>query len=150
MAGHTHQSPNPTPRSRHLIVPQRTANVSNSPSARMEHEIQMALLRRRAAMTRAVSPNISAREQWLLAGLIDTATHWVKHPVNYSHPYSKPATVPDALLNVRHDYEYCDVSVSRSDHNMLDYNFQVSQRLTSDLTNTPQQCNKERQLCQSS
>ena len=45
-----------------------------------EHEIQMALLRRRAAMTRAVSPNMSAREQWLLAGLKDTATHWVQAP----------------------------------------------------------------------
>ena len=31
----------------------------------------------------------------------------------------------------------------RSDDNTPDHNFQVSQRLTSDLTTTPQQCDKE-------
>ena len=41
---------------------------------RWKHEIQIALLRRRAAVTRAAVPNISARERWLLAGLIDRAT----------------------------------------------------------------------------
>ena len=46
-------------------------------------------------------------------------------------------------LRVRHEYEYCDVCVNRSDDNMLDDNFQVSQRLTSDPTTTPQQCTKE-------
>ena len=53
-------------------------------------------------------------------------------------------------LGVRHEYEYCDVCVSRSDDNMLDVCFQESQ-LTSDPMTTPQQCNKEdRQRCQSS
>ena len=43
-----------------------------------KHEIQGALLRRRAAMTQGVLPNTSAREQWLLAGLRDRATnHWI-------------------------------------------------------------------------
>ena len=36
-----------------------------------KHEIQIALLRRRTAMTRAVLPNPSARAEWLLAGLMD-------------------------------------------------------------------------------
>ena len=45
--------------------------------------------------------------------------------------------------SVRHEYEYCDVCVNRPDDNMLDCNFQVWQRLTSDLTPTPQQCDKE-------
>ena len=44
---------------------------------------------------------------------------------------------------VRHEYECCDVCVNRSDDNMLDDCFQVSQRLTSDPTTTPQQCHKE-------
>ena len=34
--------------------------------------------------------------------------------------------------------EYCDVCVNRSGDNMLDVCFQVSQRLTSDPTTTPQ------------
>ena len=49
--------------------------------------------------------------------------------------------------SVRHEYEYCDVCVNRSDDNMLDDNFQVSQRLTSDLTTTPHQCTKEMDNC---
>ena len=40
---------------------------------RWKHDIQVALLRRRAAMTRAVLPNLSARAEWLLAGIIDRA-----------------------------------------------------------------------------
>ena len=46
--------------SRHRVLPQRATNVSISPSAQ---EIQIAFLRRRAALTRAVLPNTSAREQ---------------------------------------------------------------------------------------
>ena len=42
--------------------------------------------------------------------------------------------------HVRHEYKYC---VNRSDDNMLDDKFQVSQRLTSDPTTTPQQCTTE-------
>ena len=34
--------------------------------------------------------------------------------------------------HVRHEYEHCDVFVIRSDDNVLDDCFQVSQRLTSD------------------
>ena len=52
--------------------------------------------------------------------------------------------------HVRHEYDFCDVCVNRSDDNMLDVCFQDSQ-LTSDPTTTPQQCNKgDRQRCQSS
>ena len=44
-----------------------------------KHELQIALLRRRAAMTRAVLPNPSARAEWLLAGIIDRALHHWGH-----------------------------------------------------------------------
>ena len=42
---------------------------------RWKHEIQIALLCPRAAMTRAVLPNPSARAEWLPAGIIDRALH---------------------------------------------------------------------------
>ena len=42
---------------------------------RWKHEIQIALLRRTAAMTRAVLPNPPARAEWLLAGIIESAPH---------------------------------------------------------------------------
>ena len=49
---------------------------------RRKDEIQIALLRRRATMTRADLPNISEREQLLLAGLIDrAASHWIRAPL---------------------------------------------------------------------
>ena len=44
---------------------------------------------------------------------------------------------------VRHEYEYCDVKVNRSDDNVPDDIKTGSQRLTSDLKTTSQQCNKE-------
>ena len=45
------------------------------------HEIQIALLRRLAAMTQAVLPHASARAEWLLAGVIDgVASHGSEHP----------------------------------------------------------------------
>ena len=48
---------------------------------RWKHEIQIALLWRRAAMTRAVLPNMSAGQQWLLAAVMDrAASHWVRAP----------------------------------------------------------------------
>ena len=48
---------------------------------RWKHEIQVSLLRRRAALTRAVLPNPSACAEWLLAGLIDRAlNHWGHAP----------------------------------------------------------------------
>ena len=42
---------------------------------RWKHEIQIALPRRRAEVTRAVLPNPSARAEWLLARIIDRAVH---------------------------------------------------------------------------
>ena len=54
-----------------------------------------------------------------------------------------PTCVRHLALRVRHEYEYCDVCVNRSDDNKLDDNFQVLQRLTNDLTSTQQQCNNE-------
>jgi hypothetical protein len=36
--------------------------------SRWSHEIQIAILRRRAAMSRAVLPRLTARDVWLLAG----------------------------------------------------------------------------------
>ena len=44
-----------------------------------KHEIQIALLRRRAAMARAVLPNLSAWAEWLFAGIIDGALHHWGH-----------------------------------------------------------------------
>ena len=62
----------------------------------------------------------------------------------------KPMTSMSLRYHVRHEYEYFDVCVNRSDDNMLDVCFQESQ-LTSDPATTPQQCNKrDRQRCQSS
>ena len=49
---------------------------AKSLQSRWKHEIQIALLRRRAAMTRAVLPNPSARAEWLFAGIIDRAVHY--------------------------------------------------------------------------
>ena len=46
---------------------------------RWKHEIQIALLQRRAAMARAVLPNPSARVEWLFAGIIDRALHHWGH-----------------------------------------------------------------------
>ena len=39
--------------------------------ARWKHEIQIAILRRRAAMARAVLPKATAQELWMLGGLVD-------------------------------------------------------------------------------
>ena len=46
---------------------------------RWKHEIQIALLQRRAATARAVLPNLSARAEWLFAGIIDKALHQWGH-----------------------------------------------------------------------
>ena len=44
---------------------------------RWKHEVQIASLRRRPDMTRAVLPKTSEREQWLQSGLVDRTTcHW--------------------------------------------------------------------------
>ena len=48
---------------------------------RWKFEIQIALLRRGATMTRAVLPDASVREQWPLTRLMDRATsHWIRAP----------------------------------------------------------------------
>ena len=54
--------------------PKRAASVGEIPSSLWKHEIQIALLRRRAAMARAVLPNPLAAE-WLFAGIINRAQH---------------------------------------------------------------------------
>ena len=46
---------------------------------RWKHEIQVALLRRRAAVARAVLANPSARAEWLFASVIDRALHYWGH-----------------------------------------------------------------------
>ena len=46
---------------------------------RWKHEIQIALFRRKAAITRAVLPNPSARAEWLLAGLTDRTLNQSHH-----------------------------------------------------------------------
>ena len=62
-------------------MPQRAVNAGQIRQRRWKHEIQIAFLRRMAARTRAVLPNPSARADWLLVGLIDTAlSHWVRAP----------------------------------------------------------------------
>ena len=72
--------PNPAIRSRHCSVPQRSAEGQlTSLQHKWKHEIQIALLRRKAAMTRAVLPHTSARSKWHLAGLLDrVASHWIR------------------------------------------------------------------------
>ena len=77
---------------RHLVVMrtlQYVADIASSRNGqltsakslqrRRKHEIQIALLRWRAAMTRAVLPNPSARTEWHLAGIIDRAFHHWGH-----------------------------------------------------------------------
>ena len=41
---------------------------------RLGHEIQVAIQRRKAAMTRAALPRLSARDDWLLTGPAEAAT----------------------------------------------------------------------------
>ena len=61
-----------------LNVQQMSANAFQQ---RWKHEAQIALFRRRAAMTRAVLPHTSAREQWLPGGLRDITTdQWARAP----------------------------------------------------------------------
>ena len=58
---------------------------------RWKHEIQIALLRRRAAMARADQPNPVARAEWLFAGIIDRALHhWGHVPALTSCGISTP------------------------------------------------------------
>ena len=80
--GRPHQSHEPwsmQQTSRRAAVVQQISTTSLQ--HRWKHEVQVALLRRRAAMTRAVLPNTSVKEQWLLAGVIDRATsHGIRAP----------------------------------------------------------------------
>ena len=43
--------------------------------SRWKHEIQIAILRRRGAMARAVLPKATSRELWMLAGCSDRSEH---------------------------------------------------------------------------
>ena len=52
---------------------------SKSLHRRWKHEIQIALLHRRAATARALLPNPSARAEWLFAGIIDRALQHCGH-----------------------------------------------------------------------
>ena len=62
---------------------------------RWKHEIQIALLRRRAAMARAVLPNPSLRAEWLLAGIIDRALHhWGHDPLLTVDPTTTTMPTP--------------------------------------------------------
>ena len=68
-----------------------------------KHEIQFALLRRRAVMTRTVLPSPSARAEWHVAGIIDGALHHWEHvssldggPRDHDHADSGTDTaIPD-------------------------------------------------------
>ena len=49
--------------------------------SRWKHEIQVAILRRRGAMARAVLPKATAQEQWLLTGRSDRSEHVAQVPL---------------------------------------------------------------------
>ena len=69
---HTHQSPEPYNVQQTLQrFTQRSANVSQCQQHRRKHQIQVALLRRRAAMTRAILPHASACAAPLAGGQPD-------------------------------------------------------------------------------
>jgi hypothetical protein len=57
------------------IAVSRNAQQATASSlvSRWKHEAQVAILRRRAAMTRAVLPRVTAQELWLLSGPVDRA-----------------------------------------------------------------------------
>ena len=59
------------------ICPSRDGQRQSAKSfhRRWKHEIQIALLQRRAAMARAALPNPSARAQWVFVGITDRAMH---------------------------------------------------------------------------
>ena len=105
---------------RPLVRQQMVSHTQQSPEPYSAQQT-----RRCATMKRAVFPNISPREQWLLAGLIDRPEHparrkrrrrhrqknghheprrrqrrhrFLHQPANHSDPFSKPVTVPHAPL----------------------------------------------------
>ena len=61
------------------IASSRNGQHQSAKSLHWRHEIQIALLQRRAAMARAVLPNPAARAEWLFAGIIDRALHHWGH-----------------------------------------------------------------------
>ena len=66
--------------SRHRIVPHRTVNVSKSPLAKMETRDSNGPPPTKSSHDTG-RPHTSAREHWLLAGLIDrAASHWIRPP----------------------------------------------------------------------
>ena len=56
---------------RRIVIQEKKEHPTRSLHRRWKHEIQLALLCRRAAMARAVLPNPSARAEWPFAGIID-------------------------------------------------------------------------------
>ena len=64
---------NASVRSRHCFQSERSADVDEITSTQRKHEIQIALLRRRAASTSSSAKPL-ARTEWLLAGIIDAAS----------------------------------------------------------------------------
>ena len=79
--------------------------------------------------------NVFLQEVELLNG---TRALWISGGQKLFLPVVPKSMTP----GVRQEYEYCDVCVNRTDDNILNYCFQVSQRLTSDPTTTPQQCTR--------
>ena len=90
-------------RGRHCLYWNGQQMSAKSVHRRWKHEIQIALLRRRAAMARAALPDPSAREEWLFVGIIDRGLHHWRHvplldggPGNHDHADSKTDTaIPD-------------------------------------------------------
>ena len=76
------QSPEPYNTQQIFAACRKSQQRSATPlKHRWKHGIQIAFLRRRAAMTRAVLSHTSARAKWLLAGLRDrVANHWIRAP----------------------------------------------------------------------
>ena len=77
-------SQNHPPRSRLSTNRNGQQTSAHSLGSRWRHEIQMSILRRRAAMTRATLPNMSSRDVWLLNGLIDreATPNWSARPLD--------------------------------------------------------------------
>ena len=81
MEGHTQLSREPCKTQQTLRFVDTGNQCRQAVQHRWKLEVQIALLRRRAAVTRAVLPSTSAREQRLPPGLVDrTTNHWALTP----------------------------------------------------------------------
>ena len=76
---------------------------------RWKHEIQIALLRRRAAMARAVLLNPSARAQWLFPSIIDRALHHWRRVLALD---GGPVTTASLTLRLTQQYQMTTLSLS--------------------------------------